>query len=305
MRSRFLSSVGLAVGLCTAAAAWAAHPGFAFLEVPAGARAGGMGGAYASVARGAEAVFWNPAGLDGVKGTQLNATHTESIQQLRFEHVALAGRMFGGGLAASVRAMYSEPIEERDDIGNLVGSFGAHDLEFALGWGGSVAPGVTFGLTGQYVRERIANLSAATWAMGAGTAWQPEALSNLRLAASVQNLGPAAHYTLDGVPGRDVGLPMALQAGGTWRSTFGSGLDLGSTLEARTTRGRAGVVMLGEELATPVGASLRAGVRVGDDLNTVSFGAGWASSAFRLDYAFAPSKLGLEDVHRFSIAAQF
>ncbi len=305
MRVRVASSIGLAAGLLWSAAAWAAPPGFAFLEVPAGARAGGLGGAYVSVATGAEAVFWNPAGLESVTRTQLSASHTESFQQLRHEHVAVAGRLFGGGLAASVRAMYSEPIEERDDIGNLIGSFGAHDLEFALGYGTEIAPGVTFGMNGVVVRERIANLAAGTWGMDVGTAWQPSAWPSVRLALAAQHLGPAAHYTLDGVPGRDVALPMALQAGGTWRTSFGNGLDLGSTLEMRTTRGRAGVVMLGEELATPVGASLRAGVRMNDDLNAMSFGAGWVNGGFRLDYAFAPSKLGLEDVHRFSLGAQF
>lgn len=291
--------------LLLATAANAAPPGFAFLELPSGARAGALAGAYSSVAEGAEAVFWNPAGLEGVRGTQLSMHHTESIEHLRHEHFALAGHLFGGGVAASVRAMYSEPIEERDELGNLIGTFGAHDLEFALGYGAQVSSGVTFGFSGQYVRERIANQAAGTWAMNTGAAWRPASLPRLRLAASVHNIGPAAHYTIDGVAGRAVGLPMALQAGGTWRTGVASGMDLGSTLEVRTTRGRSGLLMLGEELSTPVGAALRAGVRVGDDVSALSFGAGWATGGFRLDYAFTPSRLDLDDTHRFSLAAQF
>jgi pimeloyl-ACP methyl ester carboxylesterase len=54
--------------------------------------------------------------------------------------------------AASLRALYSEPIEERDDVGNLIGSFGAHDLEFGLGYGRSVAPGLSLGgMIGQWL----------------------------------------------------------------------------------------------------------------------------------------------------------
>ena len=39
-----------------AATAWAAPSGFAFLQVPAGARAAAMGGAYMSLAQGADGV---------------------------------------------------------------------------------------------------------------------------------------------------------------------------------------------------------------------------------------------------------
>src|SRR6185436_5586478 len=58
-----LVRVAAALSLLLALPALAAQPGFAFLEVPAGARAAALGGAYASVATGAEAAFWNPAGL--------------------------------------------------------------------------------------------------------------------------------------------------------------------------------------------------------------------------------------------------
>ena len=88
-----------------------------------------MGGAYASIATGAEAAFWNPAGIEATKGTEITASHYELYQKLRSEQFAVAGRMLGWGVSASVRALYSEPIEERDEIGNLTGSFGAQATE--------------------------------------------------------------------------------------------------------------------------------------------------------------------------------
>ena len=112
------------VTLLPARPAMADPPGFAFLEVPSGARAAALGGAFVSVAGGVEAAFWNPAGLGAVQGVQISGTHVEYVQKLRHDQFALAGRAFGGGLAASVRALYSEPIDERDELGNLVGSFG-------------------------------------------------------------------------------------------------------------------------------------------------------------------------------------
>src|SRR4029079_3626419 len=66
--------LGLVLG---ATPALADLPGFTFLEVPAGARAAAMGGAYTSLAHGAEAVFWNPAGLVDVKGFEITGSHVE------------------------------------------------------------------------------------------------------------------------------------------------------------------------------------------------------------------------------------
>ncbi len=291
--------------LCLAASpALAAPPGFAFLEVPAGARASAMGGAYAAVAKGAEASFWNPAGLAGTERTEVTGTHYEWIESLRQDQFALAGQLFGGGVAASMRALYSEPIERRDDLGNLIGTFGSHDLQFALGYGFDLGGGWTGGLSGQYVRERLAELSADTWGMDLGVGYAPESWGGARAALAVQNLGPAAQYVIDGAAGRDVGLPVALH-GGVSASRAVGGMTLLGALDSRLTAGRPGVVAAGAELATPVGAALRAGVRVNDDLATASFGMGYAASGFSLDYAFVPSKLDLADTHRFSFSARF
>ncbi len=283
----------------------AEQPGFAFLEVPAGARAAAMGGAYASVARGAEAAFWNPAGLAEFDGTQFSGTHTETYTHLRHEQVALAGRMFGGGLAASLRAMYSEPIAERDDIGNVIGSFGSHDLEFLAGYGRKLAGGMSLGFTAQIVRERIADLAAGTFAVGAGAAWDVGLLPGGRASLSVHNVGPSGHYTIDGQQGQAVNLPAALQGGlslahGTFQNLNGL-----LALEARATRGRRALIALGGELDSPAGAALRFGLRTGDDVATWSAGAGWRSKALRVDYAFVPSRLELDDTHRFSLTANF
>lgn len=284
---------------------WAAQPGFAFLEVPAGARAAAMGGAYATVATGAEATFWNPAGLAATTGTQLAATHTETWEQLRHEHVAIAGKLFGGGLATSLRAMYSEAIEERDDLGNVTGSFGAHDLEFLAGYGRTLAGGTSLGLTAQVVRERIADLAATTWAVGAGAAAPLPVIPGARASLSVHNLGPSAHYLLDGVQGQPVTLPTAVHAGVSFSRAAFQNFTALVALEGRATRGRQALFAVGGELDSPAGAALRFGFRAGDDVASWSAGAGWRASALSVDYAYVPSKLDLDDTHRFSLTAKF
>jgi hypothetical protein len=77
-------------------------------------------------------------------------------------------------------------------------------------------------------------------------------------------------------------------------------------VEARFTRGRAGVGMVGAEIGAPAaGASLRLGLRVNDSASSFSAGAGYAMRALRLDYAFVPFSDDLGDTHRFSLSARF
>ena len=304
MIRRLPALVALALPLLVSSA-FAAPPGFAFLEVPAGARASAMGGAFLAVADGVDAAFWNPAALSGVKGIQLSATHFEFFEGLRHEQFALGGRLFGGGVAGSVRAMYSEPIEERDELGNLIGTFGAHDLELQLGYGRATAGGASVGFAAQLVRERIASESAMTWGASAGMAWRPERWRDLRAGLAVQHAGPAARYDLDGERGAPVGLPLALHGGLAWHHALGRGLGLTPALDVRAMRGRQAVVALGGEIESDAGASIRLGLRQGDDIADFSAGAGWRYGLYRVDYAWVPSKLDLGDTHRFSFGAQF
>jgi hypothetical protein len=296
--------VAIALPLAAGTAA-AAPPGFAFLEVPAGARAAALGGAYVTLSEGAEAAFWNPAGLAAVRGTQVAGSHMEAFEGLKHDQFALAGQLFGGGLAASLRAMYSQPIDERDALGNLVGTFGAHDLEFQLGYGRTLGGGAEVGVAAQAVRERISNESATTWSGSAGAAWTPQRWKQLRFGVAALHLGPAAHYVIDGQQGQPVGLPSAGQAGVSWAKPLSRGLALVSACDVRATLGRQAVASLGTELASETGAALRLGWREGDDLSNVSAGLGWSRGTFRVDYAWVPSRLDLADTHRFSFAAQF
>lgn len=290
--------------LLAAATAHAAPPGFAFLEVPATARASAMGGAFSAVAQGAEAAFWNPAGLVETERTEFSGTHYEWIERLRQDQFAIAGQLWGGGVVAGIRALYSEPIEQRDALGNLTGTFGAHDLEFLLGYGFDLGGGWSAGLTAQVVRERIAELSADTWATNLGVVYAPERWNGLRTAASLHQLGPAARYRFGEEEGGDVALPAALHLGAALPRAFGPHA-LTVAADARFTRGRPGVGALGAELSLPVGAMLRAGVRLGDDLGIWSVGAGYALRGLQLDYAFVPSAEDLADTHRFGLGARF
>ena len=277
--------------------------GFAFLEIPTGARAASLGGALATMTSGAEAMFGNTAALDPTRGVQVSGGHSELIQSLRHDYFSIAGHAWGGGLGASMRALYSEPIDERDDVGNLIGTFGAHDLEFALAYGGHLMPDVRFGVSAQLIRERIANEAAMTYGFGLGALWEPA--GPLDFGLTVQNLGPSARYTIDGIEGEAVGLPAAVQGGASYSIAAGARMTARAALEGRFTRGRGGIGILGAELSDASGAALRLGVRANDDASTFSAGAGYALTGLQFDYAYVPFRLDLGDTHRISFTAKF
>lgn len=299
-----LSAVTLLAVL--AAAPVAADPaGFAFLEVPAGARASALGGAFATLGEGAEASFWNPAGLAALDRIEITGAHVETFEHFRHDQFAVAGRWLGGGVSASVRAFYSEAIVARDELGNQTGTFGGHDLAFRLAYGRALAAGLRVGGSAQLIRERIADLSAGTYAFGAGATWQPADRPALRLGMMVDNVGPAANFTFVDGPGQPVELPVAVQAGAAYRWGLSGAANLGASLETRLTRGRAAVAMVGGEISHPSGAALRLGARVNDDASLLSAGVGYAMTSLRLDYAFVSGRLDLGDSHRVSFTAGF
>jgi hypothetical protein len=300
-----LSLVALLLAAAIAPVAHAAPSGFAFLEVPAGARASALSGAFATLGEGVEAGFWNPAGLAAVKGVEISGAHFESFQNLRHDQFAVAREMLGGGLAGSLRAFYSEPITARDELGNEIGTFGGNDLEFGLSYGRPLAEAFRIGGGVRLLHERIADLSTDSYAFAAGATWQSTAHPGLRLAAMADHLGPDANFTFADGPGQPIPMPMAFQGGASYRFALGGTASLAAALEGRMVRGRPTVGMLGGELTHRSGAALRIGTRMNDDASRFSAGAGYTMGSLRLDYAFVADDQDIGDSHRFSFTAHF
>src|SRR5258706_952660 len=56
-----------------------------YLEIPVGAGAIGMGGAFVSVANDASALYWNPSGIASMQQSHFVAVHTNWIADTKFE----------------------------------------------------------------------------------------------------------------------------------------------------------------------------------------------------------------------------
>jgi len=99
MRQVFLAAVLLVFCQAAHATKYAGE----FMYAGAGARALGMGGAFCAIADDATAAYWNPAGLTGISGQQVELMHSERFGGLiRYDYLAYARRHGDTALAASL-----------------------------------------------------------------------------------------------------------------------------------------------------------------------------------------------------------
>ena len=282
--------------------------GFAFLELPAGARVAAMGGAGATLAEGPAALFWNPAGIAPAvpaAGSRGRATfdHHESIQTFRQELVGGVLEKDGDGLGLALNAHYTEGIDERDELGNLLGTFGATDFAVVFGMAKTTSPGLRLGGALQWTHEDLAGNGASALALSGGALWDVASLAGLRVGAAFRNLGSSPSFkALDGSDGASVSQPTTFEAGAsfgkagnfTWRAAADVVKLKGDSMEGR----------LGLEVKPIPALALRAGWMTGQDAADLTAGAGIAVGRFDVDYAFVPYKDDLGTSHRFGLTAR-
>lgn len=281
------------------ALAAAGETGFASLKLGVGARPMGMGSAYVALADDATATYWNPAGLAGVRSTEVTAMHNEWIQDFRQEYAAVGAPLGKGTLGFAFSGFYTSELEGRDDVGNLTQGFGFNDITMTAAYGRPIAAGLDAGLAVRYLREMIADIDATTFALDLGARYRLRD-TGLSLGAAIQNLG--GEPTLDQ---ESFQLPMTFRAGAAWSRALSS-LQSTATIstEVRKTRAEDARFHVGGELSYRNRLALRAGGKFGYDVEDVSFGIGLTQSKLRFDYALVPLSSDLGTAHFFSLTAR-
>jgi len=305
-----LASVA-AVGALARPAAAGTTTGFAFLNLPAGARAAALGGAYTALADDPTAAFWNPAGiaaatpLTGKDEMAVTGVHHESIQNFRQDLVAATWRRGGDGLSLAFNSHYTGGIDGTDAIGNPLGTFGASDFAIAGGYAVAVAPGARLGGTLGWVSESIAGVSASTLTFSLGGLYAPAGVAGLTLGAAVRQIGGSPRFaTVDGAEGESVSQPFTLAGGASYAGGKPSlrWLLSGevSKLKGEDVEARAGL-----EVRPATALALRAGWMFGQDAADLTAGAGVGVGDVTFDYAYVPYHDDLGSSHRAGLTARF
>lgn len=163
-----------------------------FLEVPAGASAVGVGGAFVSIANDATALFWNSAGIANLSSNEVVLNHIDWIGDTKYDFAGLVinlgdvGNLGVSFTSLSMDDMIVRTVEKPDGTGEL---FNAQDISFGLTYARGLTDRFSIGFTVKYIKQRIWHMSTSAFAIDIGTLFKTDLLGGLTIGASLSNFG--------------------------------------------------------------------------------------------------------------------
>jgi len=290
--------------------AYGRSTGAAFLKLGVGARPIGMGSAFVAIADDANAIYWNPAGLAGLKKREISSMHSEWITDIRYDflgYVHPANKL--GTFAGSFSYLSMGGIERRgENREKLSGGFTAYDLAVALSYSRALSQTMNMGVNLRFIQQKIENEDAYGIAFDLGGIYKMP-IKGLSLGFTLQNLGPKMKFISD-----PYSLPLTLTMGLGYRFVPGLTLALDvrhQLIQKRTT------LSLGTEYWPFSLLALRAGYvgrllssvvdrndeEIGDFLG-LGAGLGMRLFGYQMDYSYVPFG-DLGETHRISFSFRF
>ena len=163
-----------------------------FLEIPVGARAIGMGGAFVGTANDVTSLYWNNAGSARLSRSEAMFNHVEWIADTRFDHAALAVPLEGVGTlglsftSLSMDDMIVRTVERPDGTGER---FSAGSFAVGVHYARSLSDKFSIGFTAKFISETIWDMQAQAFAIDVGTLFTTNFLNGMRIGAQISNFG--------------------------------------------------------------------------------------------------------------------
>ncbi len=265
------------------------------LKIPVGPRAIAMGQAFVAVADDANAIYWNPAGLNQLGGTHLTAQYDSFISTESYDFLAAATKLGNNAaVGLGVKILSSGPPEPGTDInGNVVpGEFvGENYMDIDLAGAYRLSYYFDVGLTAKYISESLYGPSGSTFAVDLGILYKTP-IPHFTAGLNFQNLGPGLKIGSTADP-----LPRNLKIGVAYRmfdNNFTTAFDVnfpddnaistslgGEYWYKNTLVGRFGYQFQGSIDQNQVGIGGKAGLYLGAGVKVAAF-----KDFIGLDYAW-------------------
>ncbi|MEW6051707.1 MAG: PorV/PorQ family protein [Candidatus Zixiibacteriota bacterium] len=167
------------------------------LLIPIGSRGTAMGGTTVADASGVEAMYWNPAGLASLEGTEAMFSHQPYIADIdiNFGGVATNIESFGaiglGAKVVSIGDMEETTQQFPDGTGRV---FNPTLTVLGLTYARQLTANVSFGATGMLINETIFEATSNATAFDVGFIYDPR-WRGVKMGIAVKNYGPQAKFS--------------------------------------------------------------------------------------------------------------
>ncbi len=166
------------------------------LRIPVGARGTALGGAVASDITGVESMFWNPAGLAEVTGTDVMFSHQNYFADMKLNYAGVATNVGAlGVLGMSVKVLSIGDIivtteQAPDGTGEILTPTFA---VLGASWARKFTDRVNFGGSLSYVTESVADNNANGLAFDFGVQYITD-WHGFRMGMVIKNFGTSMQY---------------------------------------------------------------------------------------------------------------
>ncbi len=300
MIRRFLLPLTANLLLVNLVLAQVERPGSAsgtFLKIGVHARGSAMGSAYITLPSGAEATYYNPAGLARIQRTAISFNHTALYADIGHDFVAVS-HSFGrriGTFAFSLTALYTDAMKVRTPLqpDGTGATFRVFDYRAGLSYSRYLTDRISFGGTFNYIESTLAGDFVSRAVSADIAVLYVTGFRGFSFGMMISNFGSELTYVNEGYP-----LPGEF--------TFGLSLDAVQTSRTRLTLSTTAakpndgrpLAHLGAEWNYADLLQFRTGYQPNHDTGKWSFGGGLAITIVRtrlnLNYALSNyGELGL------------
>ncbi len=190
-----------------------------FLLLAPDSRAGGLGESGAGLADNSAAVFWNPAGIAFLTGSEVGFTHSNWLPMFNLDlfYDYATYRQYiddlSGSLTASVTYMnYGEFVRTSSNSPDPIGTFRSFDAALTLGYATKLSSSWGLGFNFRVIHSRLADKPteaeqgsgvATSVSFDVGAMWRPEKLdlpligdigNQFSIGFNLSNIGPKIYY---------------------------------------------------------------------------------------------------------------
>jgi len=279
---------------------------FKFLNIQTDAHGAALGG-LAAQASGANALFWNPAGIAGSEGIGVSAGMTQWLVETTVMNAGVVMPMMGGTVGLSLVSVdYGDIMKSGwgEESGQFIfqpnqGSFSATDMSLQASYGRSLSDKFSLGATAKMISQNIDDVSNNGLAFDIGTQFNT-GYRGISMGAVVSNFGPDvdSHAPDDAsyeeFPG--MSLPMTFSFGVVGEAIPGLNAGLNVLKQADMAQ----EFILNGEYSVASLVSLRFSYNISNPQQPMSFGAGLGMAGITVNLAISTPQ-HFDPVMRFGI----